>query len=560
MLSRRILARAAMAIIPISAAIAPIGLPRVFAAAPVTIIADDFNDSPSPDCGDIHISGTCSLRGAIQRANSDNAGDTVRLLAGTYTLSLGSTNADDGWDGDLEVTTSMTITGAGAGQTTVQPLNADTWADRILEVDKPGGKVPVAPVVTISNLTANNGRDTGRYEESNGGGILVDGGTLTLDNLAVTNSTTLTDGGGVASVNGGLSGGHVTLGGNQAAGNGGGLDLEGLTTVANVFTNLLVIGNTAAGPLQEDSGGGGIYNGLFTRAGAGSVSFTDVMVLGNHATGMHGGGIYDDSVFPDVAYTNLTVAGNDARNNGGGVYLAFGRGTFTNATIANNTVTFNNVDTATQGRGGGIALGGRSPAATLNNVTLNGNHSPKAGAGIALLNDGDTAALHNTIVVGNTYGGATANCYKGGTSTITSTGHNIVDDTTCGLGGTADREGSSFNPNLGTLGDNKGPVDGAPGSVTSPTLTEALPASSIAIDTADTAICPGSDERHITRPQGGGCDVGAYEFEVAAAQAPLLPKAGARLAEPGILLPLAILLAVVLSLAGGAELYIRRAT
>ena len=86
---------------------------------------------------------------------------------------------------------------------------------------------------------------------------------------------------------------------------------------------------------------------------------------------------------------------------------------------------------------------------------------------------------------------------------IDSTGYNIVDDLTCALVPTTDRQGSSFNPNLGVLQDNTGPLDGAPGD-TSPTLTEALPTGSIAIDTADPAGAnnPATDERGVSRPQG----------------------------------------------------------
>ncbi len=110
---------------------------------------------------------------------------------------------------------------------------------------------------------------------------------------------------------------------------------------------------------------------------------------------------------------------------------------------------------------------------------------------------------------------------------IDSTGYNIVDDNTCALGPSSDREGSSFNPNLGALQDNRGPVDGALGD-TSPTLTEALPTGSIAIDTADPAGAnnPATDERGVSRPQGAQSDVGAYEAIPPVFVAPVLPAAG----------------------------------
>jgi len=54
---------------------------------------------------------------------------------------------------------------------------------------------------------------------------------------------------------------------------------------------------------------------------------------------------------------------------------------------------------------------------------------------------------------------------------------------------------------LGPLQDNGGD-----------TLTHALLPSSPAIDAGDADNCPATDQRGIPRPQGAGCDIGAYEF------------------------------------------------
>ena len=45
-----------------------------------------------------------------------------------------------------------------------------------------------------------------------------------------------------------------------------------------------------------------------------------------------------------------------------------------------------------------------------------------------------------------------------------------------------------------------------------PTLTHALLAGSPAIDTADSNSSPNIDQRGISRPQGAGPDIGAYEY------------------------------------------------
>jgi hypothetical protein len=52
---------------------------------------------------------------------------------------------------------------------------------------------------------------------------------------------------------------------------------------------------------------------------------------------------------------------------------------------------------------------------------------------------------------------------------------------------------------LGPLADNGGPTE-----------TQALLPGSPAIDTADNAVCPATDQRGV--PRDATCDVGAYEF------------------------------------------------
>ena len=88
------------------------------------------------------------------------------------------------------------------------------------------------------------------------------------------------------------------------------------------------------------------------------------------------------------------------------------------------------------------------------------------------------------------------------TGTVTDGGTNMqFPGTTCSLSIT------SADPLLQPLASNGGP-----------TQTHALTAGSPAID-ADTEICPPTpptDQRGVVRPQGAGCDIGAFEFQGAA--------------------------------------------
>jgi hypothetical protein len=95
--------------------------------------------------------------------------------------------------------------------------------------------------------------------------------------------------------------------------------------------------------------------------------------------------------------------------------------------------------------------------------------------------------LQNSIVAANTVDSCSVPIVDGG--------HNIsFPDTTC--------PGASVDPRLGPLADNGGPTE-----------TQALEPGSPAIDAvpAAGAGCALIDERGVSRPQGVGCDIGAYE-------------------------------------------------
>ena len=84
-----------------------------------------------------------------------------------------------------------------------------------------------------------------------------------------------------------------------------------------------------------------------------------------------------------------------------------------------------------------------------------------------------------------------------GTVPLTSDGHNLVSDASCGLTGPTDLQG--VDANLGALADNGG---------STPSMLP-LPGSP-AIDSAGLG-CSGTDQRGVARPQGSACDRGAVE-------------------------------------------------
>ena len=105
------------------------------------------------------------------------------------------------------------------------------------------------------------------------------------------------------------------------------------------------------------------------------------MVIGNHAPGMNGGGVYDESQFATYAqntYTNITLAGNNAINTGAGMYMYSGFATLTNATVTGNSLAAINQNNASNGDGAGIGVG-RDGRLTVFNTTINGNSSNQGG-------------------------------------------------------------------------------------------------------------------------------------------------------------------------------------
>ena len=315
----------------------------------------------------------CTLREAINAARPI---DTVRVPAGTHVLT----------QRDLPVVGDRII-GAGARSTIID----GNRQSRVMTLTSVGATVLTA---TVTGVTIRNGN-----AGTAGGGISVQSGNLILSNSQVV--------------------------GNTSVGNGGGIAVAGPGNLG--MTGTTVAGNTATGPSVE---GGGIG---VSGENAGLILINST-VSDNRATASPGtsagGGIFAGLTPRQLAFANLTIAGNSASV------------------------------------GGGIASQGA-------------------------VNPQFSSQMVNTLIVGNTAGG----CGQGGLQGV-ATHHNLVQDSTCALSGTADVQG--INAPLEALADNGGATD-----------TRALPAGSPAINAGSS--CQQTDQRGIARPSGA-CDVGAFEY------------------------------------------------
>ena len=112
--------------------------------------------------------------------------------------------------------------------------------------------------------------------------------------------------------------------------------------------------------------------------------------------------------------------------------------------------------------------------------------------------------LKNTIVANSPAGG---NCRNEG-GTLTDGGYNIDDDNSCGLS-TANNSMPSTNPLLASsLANNGGPTKTIALLKGSPAIN-AIPQATNGCGTDVT-----KDQRGVSRPQGEGCDIGAFEKKV----------------------------------------------
>jgi Tol biopolymer transport system component len=240
-------------------------------------------------------------------------------------------------------------------------------------------------------------------------------------------------------------------------------------------------GNETAGSGNTNPGVGG---GIWVDAN-GTLTLQDSMVSGN-AADTFGGGIYNDG---RLTVLRSTIENNSTGGSGAGIYSAGPILSITNSTITGNKA---------QGSGGGVDLGS---AASFTNDTIASNAADVlsttggVGGGIAVSSTsvGQATGLANTIVDGNLQGDGHNDC----SDPLASAGGNLTSDATCGLGAT---ELQNTDPLLLAL-NTSGPTDVLPLAAISP-----------AIDAGNTLGCPSTDQRGVSRPQGAGCDIGAYEL------------------------------------------------
>lgn len=310
----------------------------------------------------------------------------------------------------------------------------------------------------VSNSVSVNGCSVG-------GGILNFGALVVADSEVSYNRLDgpyCGQGGGILN-----RGGVVTITSSAINYNQSGYDSVG-TGLSNINGRMSIDNSSITGNFYNTPYGYGEGGGI--QNGNAYLTINNTRIVSN-TTRNYGGGMYNagSSV---VTITNSLIQGNQALLLGHGVMNDRG------AVLALINVTFENNNFANSGNGLGPAY------ASLLNVTV-------AGDGSEFTNWDGIVTMKNTLMAGN----QPNNCYY----SFVSLGHNLDSGNSCGFNATGDI--SNTAPLLGPLQDNGGP-----------TPTHALLPGSPAINAGANSNCPLTDERGITRPQAGVCDIGAYEY------------------------------------------------
>jgi CSLREA domain-containing protein len=361
---------------------------------PTAATAALYVPTKTADGADGTCDADCSLREAVQAANAHPGEDVILVHAGTYTLTLAG-DEDAAASGDLDLLEDVTIAGDGAERTVVD----GGAVDRILQVAD-------GVDLEVSDLTLRNGRAPGA------GGAVLNAGTLSLQRCVLSD--------------------NQSAAGNAGAGDGGAI-ASGATTSA-----LSISASTLAGNQAQRNGGALLAGGT-------------------------------------VDLRNVTVSGNDAGGNGGGVHLM----SSAHATVRNLTVAGNRAGTA----GGGLfaeltAFIGTAPA--LSNTIVATNISP---TGPDCAGDVDTSYS----LFGNAAG--------------------------CNGPSAANHDLLGVDPKLDPLQNAGGPTPVRPlhqGPVIG--NSPALDAGDPAAPGSTARSCEPTDQRGAHRSAGGRCDIGAYEL------------------------------------------------
>ncbi len=230
----------------------------------------------------------------------------------------------------------------------------------------------------------------------------------------------------------------------------------------------------------KDSGGGGMLNDGVSPT-VNHCTFASNSVVINSPSGMGGGGMYNHSSAPVVSncvFTANSISVNllSSGTGGGGMCNASATPIVTNCTFTSNSA---NNSLGTQ-CGGGMCNASASPSVINCTFTANSVSNIFIGGG-GISNYSASPTVTNCIL----WGDASEIYLNSGSPSVTYS---------CVQGGYSGEGNTDQNPLFVSAPDNLHLQDGSP-----------------CIDTGASTDAPATDIEGVTRPQGGGVDMGAYE-------------------------------------------------
>jgi CSLREA domain-containing protein len=380
-----------------------------------------------------------------------------------------------------------------------------------------GGPYGVATAGHISVTNSSVLGEDGVY--SDGGDAFVSHSAITgtlYDGIAVFGDVVARD----TTITAGADGVYADAGGAEVVGCTITAGEDGVDVLANVILTSTTITATNNGVFAF-LGNAEVTNSTITSLGDDGVD-ADVGDIKVTASTVYGDESGVDTDTGDVAVTSSRVIGNeDGINAMGNVTVTYSTVTGNslagihsggNATVSYSTIVDSGGDgisaltvsvfqSTISGNGGDGVQSSNQTSVTIDHSTIVGN------VGYGINNAGGTTVVSRTIIAQNGGVGSTrdVNATLSASSSYNLIGNGDGSGAAGGVNGNqVGTTGALLDPQLELLADNGGG-----------TKTRALLPSSSAIDAIPTGSCTASvDQRGVTRPQGSGCDIGAYEHDI----------------------------------------------
>ena len=435
------------------------------AIAPSNVLAADIEADGSD----------CALADAITAANTDT-----------------ETNGCTAGDGADTITLSADVTLSAALPTIAAELTIDGDSHFISGADTYAILVVEDADLTVMDVTLKEGSAV------NGGAIYIQDGTLIVDDVVITENAARDHGGGIYASNGTLDiKGESEISHNEAGDSGGGI----WTNNVNATLVDVEVSENETGA----SGGGGMY---FTTTIGSALGITTSTFRDNTAV-LDGGGLRMSNGVGSIVRSSFT---ENTADDGGAIKSYNATLSIENTTLSTNTARI------------GAGFSSLGSHLTFTHVTLADNTATERVGGLLINGSSGSLKLRNTLISRQVSGG---DCDSGpNPDMITENVGNIIQDGSCApttvvettaTPGVQEQSISQFVRAVAQQSeetDEQEKPDMSIGGLTGEKAYHPLNQDSPAIDSASQMYCLAVDQLGTLRPQGGDCDVGAFELPI----------------------------------------------